>query len=136
MNSKHFIGIHGYMLVYSVGSKQSFEMRRIIRDKILNHLVRLPRHGQHVLRAANKPPQGAEWVPIMLVGNKSDLRDEQRQVSAADGKKLAEEFKCGFIEASAKYGENVNKGFERMIMEIEKLQNPGEPTGGQKCIVQ
>lgn len=27
------------MLVYSVGSKQSFEMVRIIRDKILNHLV-------------------------------------------------------------------------------------------------
>jgi hypothetical protein len=39
MQSKHFIGIHGYMLVYSVGSKQSFEMIRVIRDKILNHLV-------------------------------------------------------------------------------------------------
>ena len=39
MNSKHFIGIHGYMIVYSVGSKQSFEMVRIIRDKILNHMV-------------------------------------------------------------------------------------------------
>lgn len=40
LNSKHFIGIHGYMLVYSVASKQSFEMISIIRDKILNHLVR------------------------------------------------------------------------------------------------
>lgn len=40
LNSKHFIGIHGYMIVYSVASKQSFEMCRIIRDKILNHLVR------------------------------------------------------------------------------------------------
>ena len=40
LNSKHFIGIHGYMLVYSVASRQSFEMVRIIRDKILNHLVR------------------------------------------------------------------------------------------------
>jgi GTPase SAR1 family protein len=39
MQSKHFIGIHGYMLVYSVGSKQSFEMISVIRDKILNHLV-------------------------------------------------------------------------------------------------
>lgn len=39
LNSKHFIGIHGYMIVYSVGSKQSFEMVRIIREKILNHLV-------------------------------------------------------------------------------------------------
>lgn len=41
LNSKHFIGIHGYMIVYSVASKQSFEMVRIIRDKILNHLVRV-----------------------------------------------------------------------------------------------
>jgi len=30
------------MIVYSVASKQSFEMARIIRDKILNHLVSLP----------------------------------------------------------------------------------------------
>jgi len=42
LNSKHFIGIHGYVIVYSVASKQSFEMARIIRDKILNHLVRIP----------------------------------------------------------------------------------------------
>ncbi|KAK6432389.1 GTP-binding protein [Oleoguttula sp. CCFEE 5521] len=26
LNSKHFIGIHGYMIVYSVGSRQSFKM--------------------------------------------------------------------------------------------------------------
>lgn len=40
LNSKHFIGIHGYMLVYSVGSQQSFDMVQVIYDKILNHLVR------------------------------------------------------------------------------------------------
>jgi Ras family len=39
LNSKHFIGIHGYMIVYSVGSRQSFEMVGNIREKILNHLV-------------------------------------------------------------------------------------------------
>jgi Ras family protein len=42
LNSKHFIGIHGYIIVYSVTSRQSFEMVRVIRDKILNHLVSLP----------------------------------------------------------------------------------------------
>jgi small GTP-binding protein len=41
LNSKHFIGIHGYMLVYSVSSFASFEMVQVIRDKILNHLVRI-----------------------------------------------------------------------------------------------
>lgn len=39
LNSKHFIGIHGYIIVYSVTSRQSFEMVKTIRDKILNHLV-------------------------------------------------------------------------------------------------
>lgn len=47
LNSKHFIGIHGYMLMYSVASKQSFEMVRIIRDKILNHLVRFSHSPAH-----------------------------------------------------------------------------------------
>lgn len=42
LNSKHFIGIHGYMLVYSVSSLPSFEMVQVIREKILNHLVRFP----------------------------------------------------------------------------------------------
>jgi hypothetical protein len=52
LNSKHFIGIHGYMIVYSVANKQSFEMARIIRDKILNHLVS---HTHHDDKVATNP---------------------------------------------------------------------------------
>jgi small GTP-binding protein len=116
LNSKHFIGIHGYMIVYSVASKQSFEMARIIRDKILNHL-------------------GTESVPLVIVGNKSDLRPEQRQVKPEEGRALADEFKCAWTETSARYSENVIKAFELIIEEVEKSQNPSEPTGGNKCIV-
>lgn len=54
----------------------------------------------------------------MLVGNKSDLRPEQRQITAADGKKLADELECGFVEASARYNENVAKAFEGMLGEF------------------
>lgn len=114
LNSKHFIGIHGYILVYSVASYQSFEMVQVIRDKILNHL-------------------GTDWVPVVIVGNKSDLRPEQRQVTAEDGKALAEKYQCAWTEASARYNENVTKAFELMIGQIEKAQNPNEPTGGNKC---
>ncbi|KAI4247078.1 MAG: hypothetical protein L6R40_001743 [Gallowayella cf. fulva] len=114
LNSKHFIGIHGYMLVYSVASKQSLEMVKVLRDKILNHL-------------------SADWVPMMIVGNKSDLKPEQRHVTAEEGRRMAEEFKCGFTEASARLGANVSKAFEQMIVEIEKSQNPTEPAGGNKC---
>lgn len=72
----------------------------------------------------------------MIVGNKSDLRPEQRQVSLADGKKLAEELGCGFVEASARFNENVSKAFEGMIVEIEKGQQAGQSkTGNSKCTV-
>ncbi|KAK4241237.1 small GTPase superfamily [Achaetomium macrosporum] len=116
LNSKHFIGIHGYMLVYSVSSLPSFEMVQVIRDKILNHL-------------------GTDSVPICIVGNKCDLRPEQRQVTPEEGKALAEKYKCAWTEASARYNENVAKAFELLIGEVEKSQNPSEPSGGGKCVV-
>eukprot|EP00842_Homolaphlyctis_polyrhiza_P006309 jgi/Hompol1/667/HPOL_000878-RA len=63
-NSKHAIGIHGYVLVYSIASRQSFETCKIVRDKILNLT-------------------GIDWVPIVLVANKLDLL-AQRQVSTEE----------------------------------------------------
>ncbi|EEQ29111.1 GTP-binding protein [Microsporum canis] len=116
LNSKHFIGIHGYMIVYSVASRQSFEMVTVIRDKILNHL-------------------GQDWVPLVLVGNKSDLPADVRTVSAEEGKKLAESFNCAWAEASARNDTNVSSTFELMVAEIEKSQTPSEPANNGKCLV-
>jgi GTPase SAR1 family protein len=81
------------------------------------------------------PQQGTDTVPIIIVGNKSDFRPEQRQVTKEEGKALSEEFKCAWTETSARYNENVSKVFELMISEIEKGQNPNEPAGGNKCVV-
>jgi Ras family protein len=81
---------------------------------------------------ANKAyAQAVDWVPIVIVGNKSDLRPEQRQVTPEDGKQLAQEFKCGWTEASARYNENVEKAFQLLIEQVETSQNPGEPTTGK-----
>jgi len=72
----------------------------------------------------------------MIVGNKSDLRPEQRQVQLADGQKLAQELGCGFVEASARFNENVSKAFENMIAEVEKGQAAGQSKeGNTKCRV-
>jgi len=80
--------------------------------------------------------QGADWVPLVIVGNKSDLRSERRQVQTEQGAKLAEEFNCSFTEASARLNTNVSKAFELLLGEIEKSTNPSEPTGGSgKCCV-
>jgi GTPase SAR1 family protein len=70
---------------------------------------------------------------MVIVGNKCDLRPEQRQVDKEQAKALGEEFKCAWTEASARFDENVTKAFDLMIAEIEKSQNPGEPPAGGKC---
>lgn len=120
------------MLVYSVASKQSFEMVKIIRDKVLNHLVRSARNPPLYTPCRLTDAKGADWVPIVVVGNKSDLHI-QRQVTAEEGKALTTEWNCAWTEASARHNENVVKAFELMIAEVEKAQNPQVPTGGSKC---
>lgn len=70
----------------------------------------------------------------MVVGNKSDLHI-QRQVTPEEGKALTTEWNCAWTEATARHNENVVKAFELMIAEIEKAQNPQEPTGGSKCTI-
>ena len=77
MNEKHLIGIHGYLLIYSVTSQQSFETVEFIRDKILNSI-------------------GNESIPMVLVGNKNDLT-YQRQVETTQGQELAKKFNCKFF---------------------------------------
>jgi Ras family protein len=59
LHSDQASGLHGWALVYSVASRSSFEMIHIIRDKIL---------------AFNS----ADTVPMVLIGNKSDLADRDR----------------------------------------------------------
>jgi Ras family protein len=56
-------------------------------------------------------------------------------VTAEEGKALADKHGCAWTEASARYNENVAKSFELLIGEVEKSVNPGEPSGGGKCVV-
>lgn len=43
-------------------------------------------------------------VPVVLVGNKTDLHQE-RTVSTEEGKKLADSWRAAFLETSAKQNE-------------------------------
>ncbi len=54
-------------------------------------------------------------IPIILVGNKIDLRTEEREdlmVNSQKGKELADSLGIPFIETSAKTGENIKKAFK------------------------
>lgn len=114
INEKHLVGIHGYLLVYSVTSRQSFEVVEIIRDKILNSI-------------------GSDNIPMTLVGNKADL-NFQRQVETSEGQELAKSFNCKFLETSVKDDVNINKSFELLIDEIETIHNPDVKAEG-KCVI-
>ena len=96
-------GFHGYLLVYNVTNKSSFELIKVINEK-LNSLV-----GSN--------------VPKILIGTHSDLK-ENREVDYVDGKMLAKRIGCPFIEVSSKEEEEVNnqikKAFLMLILEINK----------------
>jgi len=101
---------HGYILVYSVTSKKSFEVVKDIRDRLLDLT-------------------GATQLPILLVGNKVDLNME-RVIPTETGASLARSWKAGFLESSAKENKVVQLVFHAIIDEIEKSQNGEEKTSG------
>jgi len=116
LNSKHVIGTHGFVLVYSVTSRKSFEMIRVIYDKIVNF-------------------SGMGSIPCVIVGAKTDL--QQRQVAPTEGQELATAHHAAWIETSAKNNVNVAKVFELCLAEIDKVtpnhQNSEPPAS--KCII-
>ncbi|KAM9892892.1 hypothetical protein OXX80_007748 [Metschnikowia pulcherrima] len=114
MTEKHLIGIHGYLLVYSVTSRQSFELIEVIRDKILNSM-------------------GVDSIPVILLGNKCDL-NFQRQVETNEGEALARKFNCKFLETSVRDNVNINRAFVSLVDEIELIQNPETPKE-DKCLI-
>jgi len=60
-------------------------------------------------------------MPIVIVGNKSDLV-EQRKVNKADAEQLAKELKCPFFEASARDRHNVEEAFFEVVREMRRLR--------------
>ncbi|CAI5732537.1 unnamed protein product [Peronospora destructor] len=93
------VGVHGYVLVYSIGLRTSFEKLKLINEKLLNML-------------GSKPPR-------VLVGSMSDL-EKAREVSVEEGQMLASNWECPFVECSAKDNENINEVFTYLIKEIER----------------
>ncbi|MFX0188238.1 MAG: GTP-binding protein [Candidatus Hodarchaeota archaeon] len=58
-------------------------------------------------------------IVLILVGNKIDLEDS-RIVSTAEGEELAKKLGLGYIETSAKTGENIEDAFRMLALQIVK----------------
>eukprot|EP01087_Luapelamoeba_hula_P009611 TRINITY_DN24_c0_g1_i1.p1 TRINITY_DN24_c0_g1~~TRINITY_DN24_c0_g1_i1.p1 ORF type:complete len:197 (-),score=39.17 TRINITY_DN24_c0_g1_i1:267-857(-) len=102
MQDQWFRTGQGFLCVYSIISRKSFNELPALRDKILR------------IKDANK-------VPMVLVGNKCDLVEE-REVSPDDGKQMAAKFGCPFFESSAKNHINVDESFRELVREVRRFK--------------
>lgn len=64
-----------------------------------------------------------EKVPLILVGNKVDLESE-REVAGSDGRALAQEWGCPFIETSAKSKSMVDELFAEIVRQMNYTTLP------------
>ena len=116
---QYAIGIHGYILVYAVTNRFSFNLIKTLNDKILNAVGvdKVPRvlGTQRLFREPS--------LYSLAVGNKIDL-DRERQVPTSEGQALANEWRCAFVECSAKQNSNVGQIFTACLTEVEKAQGP------------
>jgi len=88
----------GFLMVYAINSKTSFEEVSSFREQILR-------------------VKDDERTPVVLCGNKSDLESE-RQVPSSVGTELAKSFNCPFVETSAKARTNVEQAFFQLVRQI------------------
>jgi GTPase KRas len=88
----------GFLVVYSITSKPSFDSTDELRDRLL--LIKDQDH-----------------VPMVLCGNKCDLEME-RKVTSEDGWEKAQKWSCPFFHTSAKERVNVEESFFELVREI------------------
>jgi GTPase KRas protein len=91
----------GFLLVYSIASRRSFEEIKTLQRQILTVKDR-------------------DYWPITLVGNKCHLEDE-RQVSKSEGQGLSRLLGCPFLEVSAKTRINIDEAFFTLVREIRRF---------------
>ena|SRR3990167_953095 len=103
MNHSYLRTGQGFVCVYAITSKRSFDDMATFREQILR-------------------VNATDDVPMILVGNKCDL-EKHRRVTTAEGQDLAKTFGCPFFETSAKDRINVEEVFYGAVREIKKCES-------------
>ncbi|KAH9908405.1 ras-domain-containing protein [Xylariomycetidae sp. FL2044] len=115
MRQQYMTSGEGFLLVFSITSRESFEELRVFQQQIL----------------AVKDRLNEGHFPMVLIANKCDL-ESQREVSIKDCEAMAADFQCPYIETSAKSRYNVDKAFLDCVREIRNYNRNmrGLSTGG------
>ena len=93
-----------FILVYSVDNAESFKEVTALREEIMEH----------------KSHEHKEVVPIVIVGNKSDLEEEKRQVHRQTAESTVNiDWDNGFVEVSAKDDVNVTGIFRELLAQAK-----------------
>ncbi|KAN0014552.1 hypothetical protein ACTFIU_000870 [Dictyostelium citrinum] len=98
LHDKAIRSCDGFILVFSITSRESFHKIKDLREKILW-------------------VKDKDRVPLVIVGNKSDM-EKDRRVSKSEARSLAEEFECRYIETSAKTSENIELLFNTILGQV------------------
>lgn len=102
----------GFLIVYSISSRSTFERVERFRDQIFR-------------------VKDVTDVPLILVGNKSDKVTE-REVSREEGIQMAKKLNCEFIETSAKTCVNVERSFYAVVRMIRAKREGTQHHGGKR----
>ncbi|XP_074643539.1 ras-like protein family member 10B [Tubulanus polymorphus] len=100
-----------YILVYDVSSDESFHYIRSIREQIIES-------------------RNMHDVPIIVVGNKQDLgNSDGRGVTRREvANMVKKQWKCGYIECSAKFNWHIVMIFKELMKTIDYIDYGHKPT--------
>jgi len=101
----------GFLLVYSVTSVRTFQHAQ----KLLGHIKKMKN----------------QEVPIVLVGNKSDMAD-QREVQTDEGSNFASQANLTFFETSAKTADNVHESIHQLVRLVTQQRINSPQTAASK----
>ena len=100
----------GIMLVYAINQRDSFEALDAWLEQI---------------------KESDKEKPIIIIGNKCDLPAEKRTVTYKEGEEYAKKHGYNFYECSAKNGDNVDKAFDDIFMQMYKKHENEFDSKGQ-----
>ncbi|EPZ30755.1 LET-60 RAS, long isoform [Rozella allomycis CSF55] len=105
---------HAFLVVFSVQELSTF----MNVNKFCQHIERIKKPGE---------------CPIIIVGNKADIPERQREVKYEAALSYAKSKGFEYIEVSAKNNVNIQRTFHQIIRELRRKQSKNEKHSGKFC---